>query len=80
MNKTRVYYQPYLRGFNEASSELPDDLYSFEAFASKEECEEWMQNHGYGCCDYFIDEYHDDDIEDVTIIDRYDNIIEVNES
>lgn len=79
MNKTKTYYQPYLRGFNSASAELPDELYSFQAFKTKEDCRNWLDLNGYANCDYFIETYHNEDIEGVTILDANGDIIETNE-
>lgn len=69
-----TYYQPYLRGFYDKSVKLPYELFSFQAFATREDCVEWLRNNGYGNCDYSIEEYHDDDIEDVCIINGGGNL------
>lgn len=82
MNKTKTYYQPfayYDDGTNVEWGDIPDELMSFQAFATREECEEWLENNGYDSGDFNIREYHDEDIEGVTIIDEYGDIIETNE-
>ena len=81
MNKTRTYYQPvaYIDdGTNIEWGETPDELHSFQAFASMDDCRQWLENNGYDPACYSIREYHDDDIEDVTIIDGDGDIVEVN--
>lgn len=82
MNKTKTYYQPaaYMDdGTNIEYGNIPEKLYSFQAFASVEECKEWLKDNGYDPKDYSIIEYHDDDIEDVTIIDWHGDAVEINE-
>lgn len=82
MNKTRVYYQPYIYQCDGAGIDwvFPDDLLSsFEAFASVEDCEEFMENNGYSLCEINIVQYHNDDIEGVTILDADGNVVETNE-
>lgn len=60
-DKKFTYYQPQA---------LPEELFSFQAFPTREECEAWLQNNRYEPDDFCINEYHDDDIEEVTLIDR----------
>ncbi len=82
MNKTKTFYQPYAYtddGTNIEYGSMPDELMSFQAFASIEDCEEWLDNNGYDHTDFAIIEYHDEEIEDVTIIDAYGDIVEINE-
>ena len=72
-----TYYQPE-RYYDYGTSigwELPAELFSFQAFLSREECREWLINHDYNPDDFTIHEYSDDDIEDVTIIDEYGEVI-----
>ena len=78
MNKTRTYYQPYLR-WDDEDWELPDELMSFHAFATKGDAEEFVANMSYSNYELKIEEYHDDDIEGVTILDAYGEIVEINE-
>lgn len=82
MNKTRTYYQPFFRidDFGTIKfGNMPSELHSFQAFATREDCEDWLENNGYDYAEYSIVEMHDDDIEGVTIIDEYGDIVEVNE-
>lgn len=82
MNKTKTYYQPYGYyddGTNIEYQDMPKELFSFQAFASIEECKSWLENNGYDSKDFVIVEYHDEDIEGVTILDEWGDIIEVNE-
>lgn len=81
MNKTKVYYQPvyyFDDGSNIGYGSFPDELSSFEAFATEEDCKEWLKSNGYNPYDFVIFEYKNDDIEDVTIIDADGEIVEVN--
>jgi len=75
MNKTRTYYQPCI-GDN-ISTGLPMEMFSFQAFSSEEDCRCWMLRHCYK--DFQIIEYHDEDIENVTILDAKGDVIEINE-
>lgn len=82
MNKTKVYYQPiehFDDGTNFEYGTIPDELHSFQAFATTDDCEAWLVNNGYDHRDFAIIEYEDDDIEGVTIIDEFGDIVEVNE-
>lgn len=82
MNKTKTYYQPvaYMDdGTNIDYGNIPNELHSFQAFANHEDCEEWLENNGYDPGDYAIIEYHDEDIEGVTIIDGDGDVLETNE-
>lgn len=83
MNKTRTYYQPVFYhddGTNFEYGSIPDELMSFQAFASRVECEDWLESMGYDPKDFAVIEYHDDDIEDVTIIDGDGEVIEINDA
>ena len=67
------YYQPipyHDDGTNIEWGELPEELYSFQAFRTREECERWLENNGYEPDDFNIAEYVGDDIEGVTLIDE----------
>ena len=75
----KTYYQPewhFDDGTNIEYGGTPDELFSFQAFESREDCEEWLENNGYNPGDFVIHEYHDDDIEDVVIIDSYNNVLD----
>lgn len=76
----KTYYQPeryFDDGTNiEYGGFPPVELFSFQAFGSREDCEEWLENNGYDPGDFVIHEYHDDDIEDVTIIDSCGNVLD----
>jgi len=77
-DKRFTYYQPeayYDDGTNINYGAIPEELSSFEAFPTREECEAWLRIHNYNPGDFCISEYHDDDIEDVTLIDRNDDVI-----
>lgn len=72
-DKRFTYYQPEAYnddGTNIDYGELPEGLFSFQAFPTRKECEEWLMENGYNAADFVIHEYHDNDIEDVTLIDR----------
>lgn len=81
-NKTKTYFQPMLRSKYDTDPEnwfLPDELASFKAFASKKDAEQFVAEMGYSNYELKVEEYHDDDIEGVTILDGYGNVIEKNE-
>jgi len=70
-DKTFTYYQPewyHDDGTNIDYGGTPDELASFCAFPTREDCEDWLRNHDYEPGDFCIHEYHDDDIEEVTLI------------
>lgn len=74
----KTYYQPieyFDDGVNIGWGDIPDELASFIAFASKEDAEYWLKEHGYEPGDFNIAEYHDDDIEDVVIIDGDGDVV-----
>lgn len=74
----KTYYQPieyFYNGVNIGWGDVPDGLWDFQAFASREDAEYWLKEHGYEPGNFDITEYHDDDIEDVVIIDAKGNII-----
>lgn len=76
----KTYYQPewyFDDGTNIEYGGIPDELFSFQAFESREDCENWLIEHGYDPDDFVIHEYHDDDdIEGVTIIDSCGNVLD----
>jgi hypothetical protein len=67
----KTYYQPIDRNGN-----LPPELASFMAFDTREHCLAWMEDNLYTEDEYPIHEFHDDDIEDVTLIDEIGNYID----
>lgn len=67
-----TYYQPqayYDDGTNINYGAIPEELSSFQVFRTREDCEEWLRNNGYEPGDFVINEYQDDDIEDITLLD-----------
>ena len=73
-----TYYQPEWYHDDGTSIDYggtPDELFSFQAFRTEEECRDWLINHGYNPGDFVIHEYCDDEIEDVTLIDANGNVI-----
>lgn len=67
-----TYYQPehYMDdGTNIEYGGTPEGLYSFQAFRTREDCEEWLRNNGYEPGEFVISEYQDDDIEDIILLD-----------
>lgn len=76
--KSFTYYQPeayYDDGTNINYGSIPEELFSFQAFPTRDDCEEWLKNHNYNPGDFAIIEYHDEDIEEVTLIDQNGDII-----
>jgi len=70
-DKRFAYYQPeayYDNGTDIDYGPIPEELFSFQAFPTREECEEWLRIHNYNPDEFVIHEYHDDDIEDVALI------------
>lgn len=68
----KTYYQPvryYDDGTNIGWGDIPEELASFMVFRTREDCEFWLKDNGYDPGDFAIIEYHDDDIEEVTLID-----------
>ena len=73
-DKRFTYYQPEYRhvdfdDFKCDNASLPEGLHSFQAFPTREECEGWLKNHDYNPAQFVIRVYHDDSIENVTLID-----------
>lgn len=64
------YYQPQRRDFT-----IPQELYSWQVFLSKEDAKKWLIGFGYNPADFDIMEYEDNEIEDNVIIDAYGNTI-----
>lgn len=60
----KTYYQPI-----DKYCELPEELASFMAFPSIDDCITWLEDNGYDSGEYTFAEYHDEDIEDVTLVD-----------
>ena len=73
-----TYYQPiayFDDGTNINWGGTPEELFSFQAFISREDCEQWLKDHDYNPGDFNIAEYHDDDIEEVTLLDVNGDVI-----
>jgi hypothetical protein len=66
------YFQP-----QHENGDMPEGLFSFQAFRSEQEAIDWMDAHldEQGNDDIEIREYCNDDIEDVTLIDYNGDII-----
>ena len=64
------YYQPQYE-----DGEMPEGLWSFQAFQSEQEAIDWAEKHLDGDREIEIHEYCNDDIEDVTLIDSDGDII-----
>jgi len=72
------YFQPDRYsddGINIDYGGMPEELFSFQAFRTEEECRQWLINHDYNPDDFVIHEYCNDDIEDVTLIDEDGSVI-----
>lgn len=73
LSDTKItYYQPQYYhddGTNIEYFGIPDQLASFQVFATRESCIEWLEGLGYNPDRFAIIEYHDDDIEDNVLID-----------
>lgn len=63
-------------GTNIEYGDIPEELHSFEAFRSEEDCKEWLEDHDYEPGDFVINKYQDDDIEDVTILDGAGEVVD----
>lgn len=82
MNKMMTYYQPcrYINGGKDLEwGSVPNGLFSFMAFPTKEECEMWLELNGYDPKEYAIIMFQDDDIEDVTIIDAHGDVFKMDD-
>lgn len=72
-----TYYQPVFYHDDRTNidyTNIPDELFSFQAFATEEDCKEWLENYDYDPKDFAIIAYHDNDIEDVCIINGEGNL------
>ena len=67
------YYQPDRTIDGEL--EIPEGLWSFQAFRTEEDCIQWLEDNGFSPDEWEIHEYCNDDIEDVAIIDSDGDII-----
>ena len=65
-----TYYQPliYYDDGTNIHRNTPDGLFSWQAFSTRHYAIEWLINNGYDLDVCVIDEYHDNDIENVQII------------
>lgn len=69
-----TYYQPLV--FVNDCWEFPEDLlYSFQVFASVDECKKFMMNNGYSFDEINVVQYNGNDIEEPTFIDCDGNVI-----
>lgn len=75
---TYSYYQP-VRYSDDGTfinyGSIPEELHSFEAFRTRDECEKWLENNGYEPNEYAFIKYCNDDIEGVTLLDEDGNIV-----
>lgn len=81
MKESKTYFQPisyFDDGTNIEYGEVPEELNSFDAFETREDCEEWLDMHDYDASSFAIIEYHDNDIENVRILDKYGIDVEDN--
>ena len=72
MDNKIVYYQPeyYLDdGTNIEYGNIPEGLFSFQVFSSRESCKSWLREHDYDPGDFVIIRYSGDDIENYVIIE-----------
>ena len=72
------YFQPvqyFDDGTNVEWGDVPNGMFSFQAFRTEEECRQWLINNNYEPGDFDICEYCNDDIEDLTLIDADGDII-----
>ena len=72
------YYQPVRYsddGTNIDYGEMPEELHSFDAFQTEEDCKEWLAANGYHPGDFAIVEYKNDDIEEPRILDYNGDVI-----
>ena len=69
-NNEFTYFQP--QRYNDDGTNIgwdtPDKLFSCQAFLSEDDCIAWLENNGYNPDDFTILEYHDNDIEEVTLL------------
>ena len=82
MNKTKIYYQParYIADDNLILwDHIPEELMSFQVFATRQDCKDWLEKHDYDLCDYAIGSYDEDEIENVTILDSDGNVVEIHD-
>ena len=80
MGNNKKYYQPFVYfddGTNIEYGDMPQELYSFEVFESEEDCRNWLINNDYNPEDFAIIEYDEDDIEEPTILDEDETIIDI---
>lgn len=65
-------YQPVAYsddGTNIEYGNMPDGLFSFQAFRAREDCRQWLADRGFDPSNFAILEYDESDIEDLTIIE-----------
>lgn len=67
-----TYWQPEWYsddGTNLEYGGLPNGLFSFQVFLSREACVRWLEDHNYDPGDFVFHEYEKGDIEEPTILD-----------
>lgn len=72
MERIKTYYQPEYKD----KGGLPKGLASFMAFKSQDDCKLWLKKNSFNPEDFQVLEYHDQDIEDATIIDGNANLVQ----
>lgn len=71
------YFQPvYKDADGNPTGTMPEELFSFQAFRTEENCREWLWQHDYDDEQFEICEFCNDDIEGVTIIDEYGDTVD----
>lgn len=79
MEQRLTYYQPFKYFADDHFVEwgsMPEELASFMVFRTREDCEYWLEDNGYEPSEWAIIQYHDDDIEEPTFLDRYGNYVD----
>ena len=64
-HRRKTYYQPILKDTNT----VPFPLHDFEVFPTRKAAEEYMRGRKRKVTGFTIKEYHDNDIEEVTVLD-----------
>lgn len=63
-------YQPevYYDDGTNIGWDLPSELFSFQVFETREDCEDWLLDNGYELGECVIHEFDEDDIEEPTFL------------
>lgn len=74
-----TYYQPelYTDDGTNIDWNLPQELHSFQVFLTKEDVEIFMEHLNYSSDEYTIMEYHDYEIDGITVLDCDGNVVEM---